>query len=46
MQSIAYIALVVRDYKALRARGTQFVRELKTEDYGTVAVLRQIWKIN
>ena len=32
-----------RDYDAYRARGVEFVREPKTEDYGTVAVFRDLY---
>jgi catechol 2,3-dioxygenase-like lactoylglutathione lyase family enzyme len=32
-----------RDYDDMRARGIEFVREPKTEDYGTVAVFRDLY---
>lgn len=32
-----------RDYDAYRARGVEFVREPKTEDYGTVAVFKDLY---
>ena len=32
-----------RDYEAYRARGVEFVREPKTEDYGTVAVFKDLY---
>lgn len=32
-----------RDYEGLRARGIVFVREPKTEDYGTVAVFQDLY---
>lgn len=32
-----------RDYEDMRARGIEFVREPKTEDYGTVAVFRDLY---
>lgn len=32
-----------RDYEAYRARGVAFVREPRTEDYGTVAVFRDLY---
>jgi len=37
-QSIGYISLVVRDFRRYQDRGVVFVREPKTEGYGTVAV--------
>ena len=32
-----------RDYRAYLERGVEFVREPKTEDYGTVAVFRDLY---
>jgi catechol 2,3-dioxygenase-like lactoylglutathione lyase family enzyme len=32
-----------RDYGDMRAQGVEFVREPKTEDYGTVAVFRDLY---
>ena len=32
-----------RDYEDMRAQGVQFVREPKTEDYGTVAVFKDLY---
>lgn len=32
-----------RDYRAYAERGVEFVREPKTEDYGTVAVFRDLY---
>ena len=32
-----------RDYEDMRAKGIEFVREPKTEDYGTVAVFRDLY---
>lgn len=32
-----------RDYKAYTEKGVEFVREPKTEDYGTVAVFRDLY---
>ena len=32
-----------RDYRAYTERGVEFVREPKTEDYGTVAVFRDLY---
>jgi catechol 2,3-dioxygenase-like lactoylglutathione lyase family enzyme len=32
-----------RDYDSMRAAGIRFVRELKTEDYGTVAVFEDLY---
>lgn len=32
-----------RDYRAYMERGVEFVREPKTEDYGTVAVFRDLY---
>lgn len=32
-----------RDYKLMRARGVEFVREPKDEDYGTVAVFADLY---
>ena len=32
-----------RDYENMRAKGIEFVREPKTEDYGTVAVFRDLY---
>jgi catechol 2,3-dioxygenase-like lactoylglutathione lyase family enzyme len=32
-----------RDYKAIRANGVRFVREPKTESYGTVAVFEDLY---
>lgn len=32
-----------RDYNAYTAKGVEFVREPKTEDYGTVAVFRDLY---
>jgi uncharacterized glyoxalase superfamily protein PhnB len=32
-----------RDYENIRAKGVTFVREPKTEDYGTVAVFEDLY---
>lgn len=32
-----------RDYEDMRTKGVQFVREPKTEDYGTVAVFKDLY---
>jgi catechol 2,3-dioxygenase-like lactoylglutathione lyase family enzyme len=32
-----------RDYEDMRTQGVQFVREPKTEDYGTVAVFKDLY---
>ena len=32
-----------RDYKQMRERGVEFVREPKTEEYGTVAVFKDLY---
>lgn len=32
-----------RDYEDMRAQGVEFAREPKTEDYGTVAVFRDLY---
>ncbi len=32
-----------RDYELLRGRGVKFIREPKTEDYGTVAVFEDLY---
>lgn len=42
-QSIAHMALVVRDYNAMVERGVNFVREPRTESYGTVAVFEDLY---
>ena len=43
-QRIAHIALVVDDYdEAIRSRGIEFVRDPKTEEYGTVAVFKDLY---
>ena len=42
-QSIGYVALVVRDYKAYKDKGVIFVREPKEEPYGTVAVFEDLY---
>ncbi|WP_371707708.1 VOC family protein [Oceanicola sp. D3] len=42
-QSIAHIALVVRDYEDLKAKGVTFERAPKKAPYGTVAVFRDLY---
>ena len=42
-QSIGYISLVVRDFRRYQDRGVVFVREPKTEGYGTVAVFQDLY---
>lgn len=42
-QSLAHIALIVRDYAAYCARGIRFVRPPVTHAYGTVAVFEDLY---
>ena len=42
-QSIAHLALVVRDYDDMDSQGIVFSREPKTAEYGTVAVFEDLY---
>ena len=42
-QSIVHIALVVRDYDRMQELGINFVRPPADQDYGTVAVLEDLY---
>ena len=43
-QSLAHMALVVRDYEKMRTLGITFVRDPKEMDYGTVAVFLDLYE--
>ncbi len=42
-QTIVHVALVVRDYDAMLAKGIRFIREPKEAEYGTVAVFEDLY---